>query len=70
MALVYVLAAIGLIALLGLAALAVVLALEGPDRPEDVSDPYAEGLAAVARLHAGAWQAIQELRGLEPPEER
>jgi len=63
MAFVYILATIGLLLLIGLAASAVL----GPSRrPHDEpADPYDLALSAVARLQGAAWRAVQELRELD-----
>jgi hypothetical protein len=59
---VYVLAAIGLVALIALA----VVALDDPPEKRAVeSDPYDEALNATARMQASAWEAVQELRALD-----
>lgn len=59
---VYVLALIGLVALVGLAAAAL---MQPPAPRGEDPDPYDEALEAVARLQAGAWQAVQQLRQLD-----
>ena len=64
MILVYLLALIGLAALILLAGLFLaILALYGREEgdPEDAFDLAA---SAVSNIQAGAWQAIQELRGV------
>jgi hypothetical protein len=69
MILVYLLACIGLIALILLAGLFLTaLALYAQDKgePEDAFDLAA---SAVSNIQAGAWQAIQELRGVTSREE-
>lgn len=69
MILVYLLACIGLFALILLAGLFLTaLALYGRDEgePEDAFDLAA---SAVSNIQAGAWQAIQELRGATNREE-
>lgn len=63
MAFVYTLALIGLIALLVLAASGLAYGLDEPE-PDD---PYEQALVAAARLQAGAWEAIHELRRLGTP---
>jgi hypothetical protein len=65
---VYLLAGIGLLTLLGLAA-AAVLGVEhvGGEEPEDAFDA---ALTAVGRLQSAAWQAIQELRDLDQRHEK
>lgn len=65
---VYLLAALGLAVLLVLAASGLAYGLDEPD-PDD---PYEQALAAAARLQAGAWEAIHELReiGAAPPDSR
>jgi hypothetical protein len=63
-ALVWVLALIGLATLVGLAVLALVSAARTPVNPEP-EDAFDVALAAVSRLQAGAWSAIQELRDLD-----
>jgi hypothetical protein len=63
MILVYLLACIGLVALILLAGLFLtVMALYARDQgePEDTFDLAA---SAVSNIQTGAWQAIQELRG-------
>jgi hypothetical protein len=60
MVLVYVLAVIGLAALVVLAAAALAVRVE--ESGED--DPYDRALVAAARIHSGAWEAINELRQL------
>lgn len=61
---VYLLAIIGLLTLLGLAAAAVLGAGRslGSNEP---SDSFDLALTAVSRLRASAWKAIQELRALD-----
>lgn len=61
---IFALSLIGLVTLMGLAALAVLGVARhlGDDEPEDSFDL---ALSAVARLQAGAWHALQELRGLD-----
>lgn len=61
---VYLLALIGLLTLVGLAALAIIGAGRriGEREPEDSFDL---ALSAVARLQSSAWRAIQELRELD-----
>jgi hypothetical protein len=69
MLLVYLLACIGLAALILLAGLFLtVLALYARDHgePEDTFDLAA---SAVSNIQTGAWQAIQELRGATNQEE-
>jgi hypothetical protein len=69
MILVYLLACIGLVALILLAGLFLtVMALYARDQgePEDTFDLAA---SAVSNIQAGAWQAIQELRGATNREE-
>ncbi len=61
---VYLLAFIGLFLLLGLAAAAVLGAARHFDGGEP-EDSFDLALSAVARLQAGAWRAIQELRELD-----
>jgi hypothetical protein len=58
---VYCLALIGLGVLVFLAWAALADAIS---EVNDDSDPYDEALDAAARLNAGAWEAIQELRQL------
>lgn len=62
MVFVYILALIGLLALI---ALAVVAVAEPSEPPEPEVDPYEDALGAVARIQAGAWRAVAELRELE-----
>ncbi len=66
MVFVYLLALIGLLALI---ALAVVALTEPTESPEPEADPYEDALGAVARIQAGAWQAVEELRQLDRREE-
>jgi hypothetical protein len=60
---VYLLAGIGLLALLGLAAAAVFGVQRVGD--EESEDAFDMALAAVGRLQSAAWQAVQELRDLD-----
>lgn len=64
MVFVYLLAFIGLFMLLGLAAVAVLGAAQQLDG-EEPEDSFDLALSAVARLQAGAWRTIQELRNLD-----
>lgn len=64
MVLLWLFALIGLATLLGLAVLAVVGAARNQANPEP-EDAFDVALAAVSRLQAGAWSAIQELRDLD-----
>lgn len=64
MVLVWFLAILGLVMLIGLAALALLGTARGrgDQEPEDSFDL---ALSAVARLQSSAWRAIQELRELD-----
>jgi hypothetical protein len=66
MILVHLLAFVGFVALVLLAGLFVVGLWARSEEPEDAFDLAA---SAVANIQAGAWQAIQELRGVTEPEE-
>lgn len=69
MILVYLLALIGLAALILLAGLFLTaLALYG--RSEEPEDAFDLAASAVSNIQAGAWQAIQELRDVPGREER
>lgn len=60
---VYILAAIGLLVLSGLAAAAVL----GPARRpgDEPADAFDLALSAVSRLQGAAWRAVQELREVD-----
>lgn len=59
---VYILALIGLFTLVFLA---LAYLSEPVDPTPTEADPYDESLDAVARLQAGAWEAIQEMNRLD-----
>lgn len=63
MVFVYFLACIGLFALLGLSAAAVLGIHRYGD--EETEDSFDLAVSAVARLQSAAWRAIQELRDLD-----
>jgi hypothetical protein len=66
---VYLLACIGLFALILLAGLCLTaLALYARDEGEP-ADAFDLAASAVSNIQAGAWQAIQELRGVTDREE-
>jgi hypothetical protein len=63
MVFVYLLACIGLLALVGLAAAAILGVQHADD--EEPEDAFDTALAAVGRLQSAAWQAVQGLRDLD-----
>lgn len=61
---IYILAAVGLVALFSLAVVGVLLAATWPDRESD-DDPFEAAVSAASRLQDHAYRAVEELRALD-----